>query len=68
MQPEIDPIGQARMQLCEQRPRLDPAACETLAFPDLVQPAWVAAVAIEEVLAPNAQPARNPNVDRICFG
>src|SRR5262245_18779226 len=54
---EIDAVGQAGVEPGEQGERLGPASGEALALPDLVQPAGIAAVAVEQVLAPNAQPA-----------
>ena len=41
---------------------------EALAFPDLVEAAGITAVAADEVLAADAQPARDPDVDGIRFG
>ena len=68
METEIDAIGKAGVENGKQRSRLRPAVGEALSFPDLVKPARIAAISLEEVLAPNAQPARDPNIDRISFG
>jgi len=65
---EVDPVGKTGMEVGEQRSRLHPAVGEALSFPDLVKPARIAAIAVEEVLAANAEPARDPDVDCICFG
>src|SRR5215510_10887993 len=55
------------MALPEQRQRLVAAADKALAFPDLIEPAWVAGVARQDVLAADPEPARHPDVDRIGF-
>src|SRR5262249_61677766 len=55
------------MALPEQRQRLVAAADKALAFPDLIEPAWVAGVARQDVLAADPEPARHPDGDRIGF-
>ena len=55
----------ARLQLFQ---RLGAAAGKACALPDLVETAWIAVIAGEDLLARGSQPAREPNVDRIGFG
>lgn len=68
MQAKIDAVGEAWMAFVEHRQRLGPASGEALLFPDLVKPAGIAAVACQKVLAADAQPARDPDVDGIGLG
>src|SRR5512145_2911035 len=68
MQAEIHAIDQARVQVGELGLRLRTAAGKANAFPNLVEPARVAAIAGDEILATDAQPARDPDVDGVCLG
>ena len=68
MQAEVDAVDEARIALGEQGQGLVPAAGKALLLPDLVEPARVAAVAGQQVLAPDAQPARDPDVDGVGLG
>jgi hypothetical protein len=68
VQTEIDAVGKAGMAFVEHGQGFSPAAGETLFFPDFVQSARIAAVAYQEILAADPQPARDPDVDRIGLG
>jgi hypothetical protein len=65
---EINPVEQRGVARLEQLQRLGAGSRKALALPDLVQAAGVAGVAPDEVLAPDAQPACDPDVDCIRFG
>ena len=68
MQAEIDAVCEAWMAFVEYSQGLGPAARKAFFLPDLVQPAGITAVADQQVLAPDAEPARDPDVDRIRLG
>lgn len=64
----IKAIGHRRKLRKELPERFVAAAGEPLFLPDLVKPARVAAIALNEVAGPNSEPARDPNVDRVALG
>src|SRR5690606_18996043 len=64
----IDPASELWVELGKPCQRLLPAAGEALALPDLIQSARIAAVAVEQVLASDAQPAGEPDVDGVGLG
>jgi len=68
MRAEIDPIPQAGKAGPEFSQGPVPAADKTLLFPDLIEPARVAAVAQHDVFAAYSEPAGDPDVDGILFG
>lgn len=65
---EIDPIHEAGIARLEDFEGFGAGAGEALAFPNFIEPAGVAAVAIDEVFAADAEPASDPYVDciRLC--
>ena len=65
MWPAIDAVEQGGMPLAEKVERLVAAAGEPLLFPDLVESARVARIAGDQVLAPDPEPARDPDVDGV---
>ena len=66
--PRIDPVEQGGMPLPEHYKCLRPGASEPCLFPDLVEPARIAIVALGEIALTNAQPARDPDIDGVSFG
>jgi hypothetical protein len=62
---KVGAIRQARIALSEELHRLLPARREALAPPDFVEAAWVTAVAEHQILAPDAQPASDPDIDGV---
>lgn len=68
MRAEIDAIHQARVAFLEKFERLIAGGGEAHTFPDFIEATRVASVASDEVLAANAQPASDPDVDGIRFG
>lgn len=65
---EIGPITLAGMECPKAFGGLASARRKTLAPPDLIKPAAVATIAIEQVFLPDSQPTRDPDVDGIGFG
>ncbi len=65
MRAVVDAVDEARIALAEKLQRLVPAAGKALLFPDLIEPARIAPVADEEVFAPDAEPARDPDIDGV---
>jgi hypothetical protein len=68
MRSVIDAIDEARMALAEKLQCPIAAAGEALLLPDLVQTARVAAVAGNQVLAADPEPAGDPDIDGVGFG
>ena len=65
VRPAIDAVEQGGMPLAEKLECLVAAAGEPLLFPNLIEPAWVAGVAGDQVLAPDPEPPRDPDVDGV---
>lgn len=65
MRAKIHPIGQFRMALPEGGERLVATGEEALLLPDFIEAARVAAVAREDILGAQPEPAGDPNVDGI---
>lgn len=68
MQARIDTIKKRRKALLELDKRLRPAVRKPHTLPDFIEAPGIAGVALDQVLAPHAKPARDPDVDRILFG
>ncbi|MDH4983473.1 hypothetical protein [Hyphomicrobium sp. D-2] len=68
MRTKINAIDQARIALCEHLKRLCARTGEAFFLPDFIKPARIASVTVKEILATDAQPARNPNIDRVRLG
>ena len=64
---EISAVGSAGVKLTKAVGGLATAGWKAIAPPDLVEPAAVAAIAVEQIFLPHAQPAGDPNVDGIGF-
>ena len=56
------------MPLAEKRGSLLPRARKALSPPNLVKTTGVAFIARHQVFAPDAEPTRNPDIDRLGFG
>jgi hypothetical protein len=63
----VDAVDQAWMAVLENLQRLGPAAGEPLLLPDLVEPARIAAITCNQVLASDAQPPGDPDLDGVGF-
>lgn len=68
MQAEVHAVQKARIALVKKLERLGPAAREPLLLPDLVETPRIAAVARQNVLAADAQPSRDPDIDGVGLG
>ena len=65
---EIDAIHQARVAFLEQFERLIAGGGEADTFPDFIEATGIAAIAANEVLASDAEPTGDPDVDGIRLG
>ena len=65
---EVDARAQARIARLQHSQRLLAARWKSGPLPDLVEPARVAAVALQQLLAAHPQPPRDPDVDRVRLG
>ena len=65
MEAIVRSVDKARIALCEEGPSLVATAGKAPLLPNLVEPSRVAAVAHHQILAADAKPAGNPDVDRI---
>src|SRR5690554_4765824 len=63
----VDSVHQRGMARLEQVQRLRARPRKLLLLPDLVEPPRVAVVSLDEILAPDAQPPCDPDVDRVGF-
>lgn len=64
----INAIFKTWIALAKQRQRFGPGAGKAQLLPNLVEAARVAGVPLDEVLLAHAQPARDPDIDRIVLG
>ena len=64
----VDPVNERRKPLLKRFERLCAAACKAFFLPDLVEPPGIATVPPSQVHAPHAQPAGDPDFDRVRFG
>ena len=68
MRARIDADVEAREAVAEFLQRSGTTTGEARLFPDLVKPARIAGIAADEVGRSNAQPSRDPDVDRVVLG
>ena len=64
---KIDAVDEAGVTLDKYPARLGLGGWKPPAFPDLVQPAWIATIARTKVATANAQPACDPDIDGVSF-
>ena|GEM_PF-6629939 len=65
MRAKVNAVSETRMIFAQALHGAIAAAGEFVLCPDLVKPARIAAIALNEVLGTHAQPARNPDVNGI---
>src|SRR5262245_30147415 len=67
MRAKIHPVGQSRMAGLEFRQGFVATAREASLLPDFIKAARIAAIAQQDILAADPEPAGNPNVDCVLF-
>lgn len=68
MRPQVDAIEYGGKFLRHDCECFFPCARKAFSLPDFVEPAGITAIALEEILAADTEPARNPDIDSIVLG
>lgn len=62
VRPVINPVDEVGIAFSEKGNSSLATACKTLLLPDFIKPPWVAAIALQKILAADPQPPRDPDV------